>query len=137
MVSWLGILFFLERKFNAKEKKRRRSKTEEAAVAINTSRTNHSIFSDDFLAARPTNKETRCITRGRRQKTVAAKTGTEKKVVYCPAGNDETDGLLRDEGKVRSGKDATRHRPLGWGGQKENALMKCGHYRYRTKPTTP
>lgn len=32
--------------------------------AINTSRTNHSIFSDDFPAARPTNKETRCITRG-------------------------------------------------------------------------
>ena len=35
-------------------------------LTINTSRTNHSIFSDDFPAARPANKKTRCITRGTR-----------------------------------------------------------------------
>lgn len=65
---------------------------------INTSRTNHSIFSDDFPAARPTNKETRCITRGtttrglepdRRGGGVVVRGG------LLPAGNDETDGLLR------------------------------------------
>jgi hypothetical protein len=65
---------------------------------INTSRTNHSIFSDDFPAARPTNKETRCITRG--TTTRGATTGQRVVVVVVrrgllPAGNDETDGLLR------------------------------------------
>lgn len=42
---------------------------------------------DDFPAARPPNKKTRCITRG---------TGMEG-VVYWPPGNDETDGLLPRE----------------------------------------
>lgn len=36
-----------------------------------------------------------------------------------PASNDETDGLLRDEGKVRTGKDATRLGPSGWGAKGE------------------
>ena len=36
-------------------------------LTINTSRTNHSIFSGDFPATRPANKKTRCITRGTRR----------------------------------------------------------------------
>ena len=67
-------------------------------LAINTSRTNHSIFSDDFPAARPANKKTRCITRGTRTKAKGGEGGG-----LLLAGNDETDGLLRDkEARQRS-----------------------------------
>jgi hypothetical protein len=85
----------------------------EQRSAINTSRTNHSIFSDDFPAARPTNKETRCITRGtttrgsggriRRQrgpKRGRGRVGEVRREAAVRgglllAGNDETDGLPR------------------------------------------
>jgi len=81
----------------------------ERRSAINTSRTNHSIFSDDFPAARPTNKETRCITRGtttrgsggRIRRRRGRRGGEEVKREAAVrgglllAGNDETDGLPR------------------------------------------
>lgn len=63
----------MARKISCAERTRHH-KTLASCWTINTSRTNHPIFSDDFPAARPANKETRCITQGRRQAS---------RVVYC------------------------------------------------------
>jgi len=103
---------------------------------INTSWTNHSIFSDDFPAARPTNKETRCITRG--TTTRGPESDRRGGGGLLPAGNDETDGLLsgarsslrpKEKGSVPQERRARLSHSRG-------SLMKCRHYRYRTKPTS-
>lgn len=52
-----------------------------------------------------------------------------------PTGNDETDGLLRDEDA--RGKGVVRVPvPQEEGSGSRGSLMKCRHYRYRTKPTS-
>lgn len=51
-----------------------------------------------------------------------------------PAGNDETDGLLRPlQPKERGSVPQEGRARLSQG---RGSLMKCRHYRYRTKPTS-
>lgn len=99
---------------------------------------------------------------GRRQGGETRRVDQERTVVrggLLPAGNDETDGLLREvrrkKRKREKEKDPARvhrlrreelsRRPMernpsvpqeGRRGRRRGSLMKCCHYRYRTKPTS-